>query len=78
MAIVNIAAMNIGVRVTFSVMVSSGYMTGSEIVGAYGSFIPSLLRNVHTVLYSGCILYIHTSSAKMFPFLHTLFSIYCL
>ena len=41
LAIVNSAALNIGVHVAFSVMVSSGYMPSSGIAGLYGSFIPS-------------------------------------
>ena len=42
LAVVNCAAMNIGVYVSFSITVSSGYMPGSGIVGAYGSFFPSV------------------------------------
>ena len=42
LAIVNSAAMNFGVHVSFSIMVSSGYMHCSGIAGLYGSFIPSL------------------------------------
>ena len=41
LAIVNSAAVNIGVHVSFSIMVSSGYMPSSGIVGSYGSLIPS-------------------------------------
>ena len=41
MAIVNSAAMNTGVHVSFSVMVFSGYMPSNGIAGSYGSFIPS-------------------------------------
>ena len=41
LAIVNSAAVNIEVRVSFSVLVSSGYMATSGIAGSYGSFIPS-------------------------------------
>ena len=33
--------------VSFSVLVSSGYMTWSGIAGSYGSFIPSFLRSLH-------------------------------
>ena len=42
LAIVSSAAMNMGVHVSFSVLVSSGYMPGSDIAGSYGGFIPSL------------------------------------
>ena len=41
LAIVNSAAMNTGVCVSFSIMVSSGYMPNIGIVELYGSFIPS-------------------------------------
>ena len=41
LAIVNSAAMNIGVHVSFSILVSSGYMPSSGIAGSYGSFVPT-------------------------------------
>ena len=41
LAIVNSAAMNNGIHVSFSVLVSSGYMPSSGIAGSYGGFIPS-------------------------------------
>ena len=41
LAIVNSAAMNNGIHVSFSIFVSSGYMPKSGIAGSNGSFIPS-------------------------------------
>ena len=41
LAVVNRAAVNIGVHVSFSVLISSGYMPRSGIAGSYGGFSPS-------------------------------------
>ena len=44
LAIVNSAAMNNGIHVVFSILVSLGYMPRSGIAGSYGDFIPSFFK----------------------------------
>ena len=48
LAIVNSTTVNTGVHVSLR-MVFSGYMPSTGIVRSYGSFLPSFLRNLHTI-----------------------------
>ena len=68
LAIVNSAAINTGVHVSFSVMVFSGNMLSSGIVGSYNIFMPSFLRSRHTVHHSSCINLHSYQQGKRVPF----------
>ena len=75
LAIVNSAAMNIGVHVSYQNIVSSGYMPRSGMAGSYGNSNFSFLGNLHMVSMVAEPTYIPKSAGE-FPFTHTLSSIY--
>ena len=60
--------MNIGIHVSFSILVSLGYIPRSVITGSYGGFISRFLSNLHTDFHSGYINLHSHQQCKSIPF----------
>ena len=79
LAIVNTAAMNNGIHVSFSILVSSAYRPRSGTVGSYHTVVLFLVFQGISIPSSTVVesVYLPTNSARAFHFLHTLSNIVC-
>ena len=68
LAIINSVAMNTGVHVSLSILVSSVCMPNSGIAGSYVSSISSFLRSLQTFLHSGYTSLHSYQQCKRVPF----------
>ena len=61
--------MNNGIHVSFSIWFpQDNPMPRNGIAGSYGGFSPNFLRNLHTVLHTGCISFHSHQQCKSVPF----------
>ena len=68
LAIIKSAAMNIGVHVSLSILVSSVCMPSSGIVGSYGSFIYNFFKESPHCFPNGCTSLHYHQTCKRVPF----------
>ena len=66
LAIVNSASVNIGMHVSFLIMIFSEYMPSGGVARSYVRFISGFLRNLHIVVPNSCIsLYSHQHCTRV-------------
>ena len=68
LAVVNRAAVNIGVHISFRIVAFSGYMPSSGIAGSCGRFMPAFLGILHPVLHNGCVSLHSHQQCRRIPF----------